>query len=106
MANFIRAVMPDAVISLHTQGGEIFSSPREPRVKRIAERLADAVGYEASYPTEHAAYGGLCDYTGVQLGIPSFTVELGRGENPLSHDTYPALCDTVRKLTLSLCKYL
>ena len=106
MANFVRAVMPDAVISLHTQGGEIFSSPREPRVKRIAERLADTVGYKAAYPTAHAAYGGLCDYTGVRLGIPSFTVELGRGENPLPKDYYPALCDTVRKLAVSICKYI
>lgn len=104
MANFVRTVMPDAVISLHTQGGEIFSSPKEGRTARIAERLADTVGYAASYPTAHAAYGGLCDYTGGRLGIPSFTVELGRGKNPLPHEAYPALCDTARKLLFTLCK--
>lgn len=106
MANFIRTVMPDAVISFHTQGGEIFSSPKDSRTARIAERLADAVGYKALYPTAHARYGGLCDYTGQNLGIPSFTVELGRGKNPLPHGAYPALCDTARKLVVTLCKLL
>lgn len=104
MANFIRTVMPNAVVSLHTQGGEIFSSPKNARTAHIASRLADTVGYSAKYPTGHAAYGGLCDYTGQILGIPSFTVELGKGKNPLPHRLYPALCDIAKRLLVALCK--
>ncbi len=104
MANFIRTVMPTAVVSFHTQGGEIFSSPKDARTARIAGKLADAVGYKSAYPTSHAAYGGLCDYTGAQLRIPSFTVELGRGKNPLPHEAYMALCDAARRLVITLCK--
>ena len=86
VAAFIRALAPSLVVSLHTQGEEVYYSPRGNadggRTLRIAERFADRCGYKVSVPQGTAAYGGLCDYTGA-MGIPSLTVELGRGENPL-----------------------
>ena len=83
-AGLVRALSPEAVVSLHTQGEEIFFSPREDgRCVHIAESLSRITGYRLSQPSGTAAYGGLCDYTG-SLGIPSFTIECGRGENPLS----------------------
>ena len=106
VADFIRALSPVAVVSFHTQGGEIFSMPKEERTHRIAERIAGQIGYRHVEPKGHAAYGGLSDFSGAALGIPSFTVELGRGENPLPQDLLPPISECVRKLLVLLPTYL
>ena len=92
VANFVRTVMPRGVISLHSQGGEIFYSPRTRRSARIAGRLAERCGYSVSVPCGTALFGGLCDFTGA-LGIPSFTIEVGRGVNPLHESEAVTLAD-------------
>lgn len=82
VAAFIRALAPIAVVSLHSQGEEIYVQPRDSKALKLGQRLSDLTGYTLSVPTDTARYGGLCDYTGA-LGIPSFTYEVGRGKNPL-----------------------
>ena len=82
VATLIRTLDPAAVVSLHSQGEEIYAFPRTPKVERIARRFAQMTGYTLKAPTGTASYTGLCDYTG-SLGIPSFTLEVGRGTNPL-----------------------
>lgn len=106
LAGLVRALAPAAVVSLHTQGEEIYSMPKTERVEKIAKRLALGLGYKSSVARGHAAYGGLSDFTGAVLGIPSFTVELGRGENPLPEKQLPAISERVRKLLISLPTYL
>ena len=81
-ANLVRTLKPSAIVSLHSQGEEIFYSPKTPSVGRTAARLSQITGYRLSLATGTACYGGLCDYTG-SIGIPSFTFEVGRGKNPL-----------------------
>lgn len=82
VANLIRTLAPSAIVSLHSQGEEIFAYPKNAAVGRIANRLSGLTGYTVGIASDTAAYGGLCDYTG-SLGIPSFTFEVGRGKNPL-----------------------
>lgn len=106
LANFIRALAPTAVVSFHTQGEEIYSKPETEYAGRIAERLSRSVGYKSAKPSGLAAYGGLCDYTGAALGIPSFTVELGQGKNPLPDTAYTSICERVRKMLVLLPTYL
>ncbi|MBQ7363493.1 MAG: gamma-D-glutamyl-meso-diaminopimelate peptidase [Clostridia bacterium] len=89
-ANLVRCTSPSAVLSLHSQGEEIYYSPRTPRTARIAQRLCAITGYTPRIPEGTAAYGGLCDYTG-SLGIPSFTLEVGRGKNPLPESEIPRI---------------
>ena len=105
VASLVRAIDPAAVVSLHTQGEEIFLSPREggasDRVLRIARRLSLITGYKISEPCGTAVYGGLSDYTGA-LGIPSFTVECGRGTNPLSTSHIPHIFSRICPALVSL----
>ena len=82
IATLIRTLEPSAVVSLHSQGEEIYAYPDTPRIRRVAVRLSQLTGYTFSTPEGTAAYTGLCDYT-ASLGIPSFTFEVGRGVNPL-----------------------
>lgn len=93
VANLVRVLAPRAVVSLHTQGEEVFYSPGS--AHRPASRLAALTGYTLSHPMGTAAYGGLCDYTGGVLGIPSFTLELGRGTNPLPEHSLSFIFDRV-----------
>lgn len=106
LASFIRTVMPDAIVSLHTQGEEIFSKPNTEYVRRIAARLTHITGYKHSFADGLSAYGGLCDYAGDNLNIPSFTVELGKGRNPLPLSSLRAISDIVRNLLILLPTYL
>lgn len=101
VANLIRTLMPIAVVSLHTQGEQIYAYPKTARVNRCAERLAALTGYHVSEACGTAAYGGLCDYTGA-LGIPSFTLELGSGVNPLDEGDLPKIFDRVAPAVLTL----
>jgi g-D-glutamyl-meso-diaminopimelate peptidase len=94
VANLVRMLMPSALVSLHSQGEEIYAFPRTPSVLRCAARISTLSGYRLSEPTGTAAYGGLCDYSS-SLGIPSFTLELGRGENPLDESQLPLIFSRV-----------
>ncbi len=87
VAAAVRALAPKAVLTLHSQGEEIFFSPAS--AHRTAKRLSELTGYQLSAPSGTAAYGGLTDYTGGALGVPSFTLEVGVGKNPLPESSVP-----------------
>lgn len=84
LANLIRLLRPSLILTLHTQGEEIFfDAPHAtPSMHRMAEGLAALTGYRPAVAASTAAYGGLTDWA-VRCGIPSFTLECGKGENPL-----------------------
>ncbi len=92
-ANIVRLLDPIAVVSIHSQGEEIFYAPES--AYRPASFLAKYSRYNLSKATDTAVYGGLCDYTGYMLGIPSFTIEIGRGTNPLSEEQIPGVLDRI-----------
>ena len=106
MANLLRVLNPIVLISLHSQGKEVFYQPKNQRVERIGKRIADAIGYELSEPSELALYGGLSDYAGAHLGIPSFTIEVGKGENPLPLSALGGISEKLRQLFVSLPFYM
>ena len=73
------------IITLHTQGEEIYYgvAPDDTRSKRIGATLSRLSGYKLAAANGMAAYGGLSDWCSSVLKRPSFTVECGKGENPL-----------------------
>lgn len=88
LASLVRTLRPSLILSLHTQGEEIYAggAHREARFASLGRALGRMSGYRFCTPEDaHAAYGGLADWTGGVLGIPSFTIECGRGKNPLPH---------------------
>ena len=86
LCNFLRFNSPTALMTLHTQGKEIYykSGSTCPTASKFAAvRLARLTGYTLSTPVKEAAFGGLTDFCIQKLGIPAFTIECGRGRNPL-----------------------
>ena len=86
MTSLVRQENFDALIAFHSQGGEIyydFNKKEQHRAKSIAEKMAILSGYTAKSPTGSAAFGGLKDWFISDTGGLGFTVEIGRGKNPL-----------------------
>lgn len=75
-----------AAISLHTQGEVIYYKSKGVAPKEsqgAANALAEMTGYSLSETEGSASYGGMTDWFIQKLGKPSFTIECGKGENPL-----------------------
>lgn len=83
----LRTVAPSLVLSLHSQGEEIYYYPKNARTRTLASAASRLTGYTVGEALGSAGYGGLCDFSG-ELGIPSLTVEMGRGKNPLPESEY------------------
>lgn len=102
LCRLIRAERSDllGVLTLHTQGEEIYSSCGQHlsakclSAGRILQRMT---GYELKNPVGLAAFGGLTDWCIEALDLPSFTVECGRGENPLPAETRPLIYEKLRR---------
>lgn len=94
-----------AVLSLHSQGEEIFYSSQGRMTERslsFANVFSRMSGYKLSTPTGSAVYGGLLDWCIQQMNIPAFTIECGKGENPLPLDNYFKIYSDLREI-LFLC---
>lgn len=75
-----------AVLTFHSQGEEIYYTSGEktaPRSLSIGKRLEKMSGYTLCSPDERSSYCGLTDWCIDELNIPSFTIECGKGKNPL-----------------------
>ncbi|MDD3193947.1 MAG: M14 family zinc carboxypeptidase [Oscillospiraceae bacterium] len=86
LCRFIRTQPVRQLYAFHSQGEEIYFRYGEhtpPRSQLIAQVLASASGYALADPTGTASHGGLKDWFIDAFHRPGFTVEIGRGKNPL-----------------------
>ncbi|MBO7249917.1 MAG: peptidase M14 [Clostridia bacterium] len=91
----------EMILTLHTQGEEIYYTGGGevlPRSRAVASALARLSGYKLSVPEGPAAYGGLTDWAITKLKRLCFTVECGRGENPLPLSDYFSIYSEIRKM--------
>ncbi len=73
-------------IAFHSQGEEIywnFGKHRAKYSKLIAQMLSESSGYKLSTPEKLATGGGFKDWFIQKLEKPAFTIEVGKGKNPL-----------------------
>ena len=103
LCNFIRYSGDDLrmILTLHTQGEEIYytSGGYAPTgAAQIAAKLGKLTGYTVSAPEGLASYGGLTDWFIKEFDRPSFTVECGKGENPLPLTQYFPIYAGVREM--------
>ncbi len=92
------------VLTLHTQGEEIYASSGGMLVRGMecaARLISSMTGYKISAPEGGACYGGLTDWCIRRLGLPSFTLECGLGENPLPMSELDAIYARLRELLFS-----
>lgn len=99
LCGFIRTAEPKGIITLHTQGEEIYYKSggyAPPKGERIGRLLSDMTGYTLSEATGTASYGGLTDWFIKEFDRPSFTFECGKGENPLPMKDFTGIYAKVR----------
>jgi g-D-glutamyl-meso-diaminopimelate peptidase len=102
LANYIR--FDDSIkmiLTLHTQGEEIYYTSGgkcPPKSKNIARLLSQMSGYTLSEAMGMAAFGGLTDWAIQDKNLPSFTIECGKGVNPLPSDTHFSIYAAIREM--------
>lgn len=89
------------VVALHSQGEEIYWEYGEhtpPQSAIMARVMGEASGYTVTAPTGFASHGGFKDWFIRCYHRPGFTIELGRGVNPLPVEDFPALYEKAREM--------
>ena len=86
VVNFVRSENFDMVICLHSQGEVIYHGFKGFYPKgsaEIAAAMAKISGYAVEEPEKTASFGGMKDWFVDKFKRPGFTVEVGKGKNPI-----------------------
>ena len=86
LAALTRELDPALVLAYHTHGEEIywqFQGAAPEGSRELAERFARLSGYTLAETPEESAWAGYKDWFIQEFDRPGFTIEAGKGENPL-----------------------
>lgn len=86
LAEYTEAIDPALVLAYHTQGGEIywqFEDVFVPDAKELGETFARLSGYSLADTPYNSSFAGFKDWFIKYFRRPGYTIEAGRGENPL-----------------------
>ena len=92
-----------SVLALHSQGEEIYwkygeHTPHEAAL--MARVLAMASGYELKTPETISSHGGFKDWFIEKYCRPGFTVEMGKGQNPLPLTELDTIYDRLEEMLM------
>lgn len=100
---YTRGFDPALTISLHTQGEVIYWKYLDvevPGAQEIAALFADLSGYAAEDTPYASGFAGYKDWFIQDYIRPGFTLELGRGVNPLPIADFDAIYERVRGILI------
>ena len=100
LCNFVRYIKPELAITLHTQGEEIFYTSGEHSATNsipILKTISRLTGYQISMPAGTAKYGGFTEWFIDEFDKPSFTIECGKGKNPLPINQLDAIYSHLKR---------
>ena len=86
LAEYTEMIDPALVLAFHTQGQEIywtFSDIEVPGAQELGEAMAQASGYRLADVPYNSAFAGYKDWFIQEFRRPGYTIEAGRGVNPL-----------------------
>jgi len=86
LAGYTEVIDPELVLAYHTQGGEIYWQFNEieiPGARALGEEFARVSGYTLTDVPYESGFAGYKDWFIQQFRRPGYTIEAGRGENPL-----------------------
>ena len=96
-----RMYLPRRVVAFHSQGEEIYYAYGEntpPSAHLTAQRMAALSGYTLCEPQGMASHGGFKDWFISCCGREGFTLEIGKGVNPLPVSDLPNIYNSLSGL--------
>ena len=96
-----RSVAFRHVLAFHSQGEEIYwhyGNHIPHNAALMARIFAMTSGYRAAAPNGLAAHGGFKDWFIAEFDRPGFTIEIGRGQNPLPLRDLQPIYDQLREM--------
>lgn len=107
IVNLCRDYYITHAIALHSQGEVIYWSYNgleDEKSKQMAKIMATTSGYALDVPLGLAVGGGFKDWFISEFSRPAFTIEIGKGKNPLpitdAGKIYAAICETFTITTI------
>lgn len=94
LAGYTEFLDPELVLAFHSQGQEIYWQFEDifvPGAKELAEEFARVSGYEVADTPYQSAFAGYKDWFIKVFRRPGFTIEVGKGENPLPITQFPEI---------------
>ena len=92
LAEYTEYAEPALVLALHTQGEAIYWQFRDydvPGASALAEEFARISGYRMEKTPYESSFAGYKDWFIQRWRRPGFTIECGKGENPLPLSQFP-----------------
>ena len=86
LAGYTEYLEPELILAYHAQGQEIywqFDEIEVPGARELGERLAAVSGYTLTEPEQQSSFAGYKDWFIKVFRRPGYTIEVGRGVNPL-----------------------
>lgn len=86
LAGYTEFIDPALILAYHSQGGEIYWQFRDydvPGAEELGQELARVSGYTLADVPYESGFAGYKDWFIQQFRRPGYTIEVGRGENPL-----------------------
>lgn len=103
MTRLCRENYINKALAFHSQGEEIywkFGENTPENGYRLAQLFSTASGYAIAAPSGTASYGGFKDWFIQEYSRPGFTLEIGKGINPLNPDQLYSIYDKLYELFL------
>ncbi len=94
MEGYTQVIDPALVLAFHSQGEEIYWQFEDyfvPDARELGERLAQVSGYTLADTPYASSFAGYKDWFIKMYRRPGYTVEVGRGENPLPIEQFPEI---------------
>ena len=101
ICDLCRKKQPQHALAFHSQGEEIFwryGKTDPPRAEALMHIFASASGYTPVENTGLYAHGGFKDWFIETFCRPAFTVEIGKGQNPLPLADFEEIYEKLREM--------
>lgn len=95
-----------SVMAVHSQGEELFwqYGEKTPKSSEImAKILSDSCGYRLVDNFGLCSHGGFKDWFIEEFSSPGFTIEIGKGENPLPEEELYSIYEKIEEALLLFC---
>ena len=106
--NISREILFDLTLSLHTQGEEIywrFGAYQPEGGRELGEKMAAVSGYRLTDPEEFQSFAGYKDWFIMTYLKPGYTIEAGRGTNPLPIERFGEIYPAVKNILAVAVSY-